>query len=138
MGVGDKISDAVDDMVDGVVDAIETAITKMLAGGASSMIQESLSLFKSGLNISEGSTIGSGLTTMPNDYNLSVWGIVHKICTNIVAPFGGMILVIIYAIMRSQTRSLISRANVSNVLQTKITARSFRSIISRRKLSAHR
>lgn len=90
-----SIGDAVDDMIDGVVDAIETAITKMLAGGASSMIQESLSLFKSGLNIGKGSTIGSGLTTMPNEYNLSVWGIVHKICTEIVAPFGGMILVII-------------------------------------------
>ena len=89
------VADAVDDMIDGVVDAIETAITKMLAGGASSMIQESLSLFKSGLNIGKGSTIGSGLTTMPNEYNLSVWGIVHKICTEIVAPFGGMILVII-------------------------------------------
>lgn len=67
----------------------------MLASGSSSMIQESLSLFKSGLNIGEGSTIGSNLTTMPNEYNLSVWGIVHKICTEIVAPFGRMILVII-------------------------------------------
>jgi len=90
-----KIADAIDDIVDGVVDAIETAITKMLAGGASSMIQESLNLFKSGLNIDSGSTIGDGLTTMPNDYNSSVWAIVYKICTNIVAPFGGMILVII-------------------------------------------
>ena len=91
MGLGDKI----DDIVDGIVDAIETAITKMLAGGASSMIQESLNLFKSGLNIDSGSTIGDGLTTMPNDYNASVWASVYKICTNIVAPFGGMILVII-------------------------------------------
>ena len=90
-----KIADAIDDIVDGVVDAIETAITKMLAGGASSMIQESLNLFKSGLKFDEGSTIGSDLTAMPNEYNSSVWNVVYGICTNIVAPFGGMILVII-------------------------------------------
>ena len=35
------VADAVDDMIDGVVDAIETAITKMLAGGASTMIESS-------------------------------------------------------------------------------------------------
>lgn len=91
MGLGDKI----DDIVDGIVDAIETAITKMLAGGASSMIQESLSLFKAGMKIDDGSTIGGELTTMPNDYNSSVWNIVYVICTNVVAPIGGMILVII-------------------------------------------
>lgn len=90
-----SVADAVDDMIDGVVDAIETAITKMLAGGASSMIQESLSLFKSGLNIGNGSSIGSGLIAMPNTYNGSIWGIVHTICTDAVAPIGGMILVII-------------------------------------------
>ena len=90
-----KIADAIDDIVDGVVDAIETAITKMLAGGASSMIQESLNLFKSGLKFDKGSTIGEGLTTMPNEYNTSIWTIVYKICTNVVAPIGGMILVII-------------------------------------------
>lgn len=67
-----KIADAIDDIVDGIVDAIETAITKMLAGGASSMIQESLSLFKAGMKIDDGSTIGGELTTMPNDYNSSV------------------------------------------------------------------
>lgn len=89
------VADAVDDMIDGVVDAIETAITKMLAGGASTMIESSLSLFKSGLKIDGGSMIGGNLTTMPNDYNLTVWGIVHKIGTEIVAPFGGMILTII-------------------------------------------
>ena len=90
-----KIADAIDDIVDGIVDAIETAITKMLAGGASSMIQESLSLFKAGMKIDDGSTIGGELTTMPNDYNSSVWNIVYVICTNVVAPIGGMILVII-------------------------------------------
>ncbi len=90
-----KIADAIDDIVDGVVDAIETAITKMLAGGASSMIQESLNLFKSGLKFDDGSTIGSDLTTMPNDYNSTVWTVVYGICTNVVAPIGGMILVII-------------------------------------------
>ena len=91
MGLGDKI----DDIVDGIVDAIETAITKMLAGGASSMIQESLNLFKAGMKVDDGSTIGSNLTTMPNDYKSSVWNIVYAICTNVVAPIGGMILVII-------------------------------------------
>ncbi len=91
MGLGDKI----DDIVDGIVDAIETAITKMLAGGASSMIQESLSLFKAGMKIDDGTTIGGNLTTMPNDYKSSVWNIVYAICTNVVAPIGGMILVII-------------------------------------------
>lgn len=91
MGLGDKI----DDIVDGIVDAIETAITKMLAGGASSMIQESLNLFKAGMKVDDGSTIGGNLTTMPNDYNSSIWNIVYAICTNVVAPIGGMILVII-------------------------------------------
>lgn len=91
MSLGDKI----DDIVDGIVDAIETAITKMLAGGASSMIQESLNLFKSGLQVGDDSLIGGNLTSMPNEYNSSVWGIVHFICTDIVAPIGGMILVII-------------------------------------------
>ena len=91
MSLGDKI----DDIVDGIVDAIETAITKMLAGGASSMIQESLNLFKAGMKVDDGSTIGSNLTTMPNDYKSSVWNIVYAICTNVVAPIGGMILVII-------------------------------------------
>ena len=91
MSLGDKI----DDIVDGIVDAIETAITKMLAGGASSMIQESLNLFKAGMKVDDGSTIGGNLTTMPNDYKSSVWNIVYAICTNVVAPIGGMILVII-------------------------------------------
>ena len=91
MGLGDKI----DDIVDGIVDAIETAITKMLDGGASSMIQESLNLFKAGMKVDDGSTIGGNLTTMPNDYNSSIWNIVYAICTNVVAPIGGMILVII-------------------------------------------
>ncbi len=91
MGLGDKI----DDIVDGIVDAIETAITKMLAGGASSMIQESLNLFKAGMKIDDDTTIGGNLTTMPNDYNSSIWNIVYAICTNVVAPIGGMILVII-------------------------------------------
>jgi len=91
LGLGDKI----DDIVDGIVDAIETAITKMLAGGASSMIQESLNLFKAGMKVDDGSTIGGNLTTMPNDYNSSIWNIVYAICTNVVAPIGGMILVII-------------------------------------------
>ncbi|NLT09334.1 MAG: conjugal transfer protein TrbL [Ruminococcus sp.] len=59
------------------------------------MIQESLSLFKAGMKIDDGSTIGGELTTMPNDYNSSVWNIVYVICTNVVAPIGGMILVII-------------------------------------------
>lgn len=95
MGLGDKIGDAVDDIVDGIVDAIETAITKMLAGGASSMIESSLSLFKSGLKIDDGSLVGDNLTTMPNDYNTDVWNIVHVICTSVVAPIAGMILVII-------------------------------------------
>lgn len=95
MSLSDKVGDAVDDMVDGVVDAIETAITKMLAGGAASMIESSLSLFKSGLKIDGGSMIGGNLTTMPNEYNVTIWGIVHTIGTKVVAPFGGMILVII-------------------------------------------
>lgn len=73
MSLGDKI----DDIVDGIVDAIETAITKMLAGGASSMIQESLNLFKAGMKVDDGSTIGGNLTTMPNDYNSSIWNIVY-------------------------------------------------------------
>lgn len=89
-----KVADAVEDMVDGIIDAIETSITKMLSGASSSLIESSLSLFKSGLKIDSG-IIGDGLTSMPNDYNTSVWNIVHGICTNIVAPFGGMILVIV-------------------------------------------
>ena len=89
------VTDAVDDIVDGIVDAIETAITKMFAGGASSLIENALQLFKSGLKIDGGSFIGDDLTAMPNEYNSTIWKVIDTISTNIVAPIGGMILVII-------------------------------------------
>lgn len=95
-----KIADAIDDIVDGVVDAIETAITKMLAGGASSMIQESLNLFKSGLKFDDGSTIGSDLTTMPNDYNSTVWTVVYG--RNILAlAFQGLFIVVALGVFQA-------------------------------------
>lgn len=66
----------------------------MLADASTSLIDSSLNAFNSGIDTESG-IVGSGLTATPSSYNSDIFNIVHTICNVVVAPVGGMILVII-------------------------------------------
>lgn len=89
-----SVEDTISDIFDSFIEAIEEFFTNVLAGASSSAIDSALNLFKNGLN--SDSIVGDALTTTPNAYEGGdIFLIIDNICDNIVAPIGGMILVII-------------------------------------------
>lgn len=89
-----SIDEEISDIFDSFIEAIEEFFTNVLAGASSSVIDSALNLFKNGLN--SDNIVGDALTTTPNAYEGGdIFLIIDNICDNIVAPIGGMILVII-------------------------------------------
>lgn len=89
-----SIGEEISDIFDSFIEAIEEFFTNVLAGASSSAIDSALNLFKNGLN--SDNIVGDALTTTPNAYEGGdIFLIIDNICDNIVAPIGGMILVII-------------------------------------------
>ncbi len=87
-------SETISDIFDSFIEAIEEFFTDMLAGASSSVIGNALTLFKTGLN--SDNIVGDALTSTPDAYGTGdLFKVIDNICDNVVAPIGGMILVII-------------------------------------------